>query len=55
MGARFVDYTTELNRKLIFESWKNTEFLANTPDPVLNWMASYPESIVADTARHIGD
>jgi len=48
--ARFVEYSTEANRKLIFESWKNTEFLVDTPDEYLNRVAEYPESIVESTA-----
>ena len=45
VGSRFVDYSTEINKKLIFESWKKIEFLKNTPDEVLNELAEYPESI----------
>ena len=45
-SERFVDYTTEANQKLIFASWKNTEFVKDTPDEVLRAKAAYPESIV---------
>ncbi len=40
----FDDYTFEINRKLIHESWKNTTFLANTPDMILEMIAGHPES-----------
>jgi choloylglycine hydrolase len=42
---RFVDYSLEINKKLIFESWKTTEFLKDTPDAVLNLLAVYPDTI----------
>jgi len=44
-GKRFIDYSTRANRKLVFDAWKNTEFLKNTPDELLNQLAEYPESI----------
>jgi len=47
----FADYSTEANRKLIFESWRNTAFLADTPEEILNQLAEYPESIVAITSK----
>ena len=43
--SRLLDYTTEINRKQIFHAWKNTEFLKNTPEAVLNMWAEYPETI----------
>jgi len=42
--ARFVDYTTEINKKLIYDSWKNTSFLKDTPDTILDLLARHPES-----------
>lgn len=41
----FVDYTTEINKKLIVESWKNTSFLKGTPDAILEMVASFPKTI----------
>lgn len=48
-SALFVDYTTEANRKLVFESWRNTEFLEDTSEVRLNEIATYPESLVVVT------
>lgn len=45
-SALFVNYTTEANRKLVFESWRNTEFLEDTPEARLNEIITYPESSV---------
>ena len=44
-AARFVDYTTEANRRLIFESYRATRFLARTPEAVMLVVARYPESV----------
>ena len=44
-GNRFVDYSLEINRKLVFESWKSTQFLKNTPDVILDLIAVYPDTI----------
>jgi len=41
---RFVDYSVELNETLIYDAWKNTSFLKNTPDVVLDVIACHPES-----------
>ncbi|MFT7487090.1 MAG: penicillin V acylase-like amidase (Ntn superfamily) [Candidatus Paceibacteria bacterium] len=50
----FVKYTTESNRKLVIESWKNTEFLADTPLERLNEIATYPESVVIAAGEAVG-
>lgn len=41
---RFVDYTMELNKKLIYEAWRKTSFLANTPELILDTIAGHPDS-----------
>ncbi len=41
---RFRDYTTAINRDLIFATYKHTSFLQNIPDHTLNRIAEYPES-----------
>ena len=38
-------YSLEINHKLIFESWKKTSFLKDTPDVILNLIAVYPDTI----------
>lgn len=43
--ARFQDYTTEVNRKQIYHAYKNTEFLKNTPNQVLDRVAAYPSTM----------
>ena len=42
--TRFVDCTLGVNKKLIFDAWKNTSFLKNTPDIILNMIAFHPET-----------
>ncbi len=54
-GAFFVDYTTEANRELIFEAWKSTSFLADTPDETLNLLAEYPETLVVADPERVDD
>ena len=53
-AAAFVDYTTEINKKLVYESWKKTSFLKGTPDAVLDMLAAYPKTIkcVEDAAEN---
>lgn len=46
LGNDFVEYSTEINRTLIGESFRGTEFLKGTPDEVLDHLARYPESII---------
>ena len=41
--AFFIDYTTEINKKLIRDSWKNTSWLKDTPDTILDMFASHPD------------
>jgi len=55
IGARFVDYTTEINRKQIYHSWKNTEFLKGTPDAVLDRVAEYPSTIKPAKKKRVGE
>lgn len=45
LSGHFIEYSTEINRQLIGQSFKGTEFLQNTPDAVLDQLAKYPESI----------
>jgi choloylglycine hydrolase len=49
--ARFVEYSTQANRELVYAAWKQTSFLAETPDEVLDRTAEYPESIVRSTSK----
>lgn len=42
----FLDYTQEVNRKLIGNVFKKTEFLKDTPEDVLDAISRYPESTV---------
>jgi choloylglycine hydrolase len=42
----FIEYTRQLNRNLIGNAYKKTEFLAGVPDEVLDQIADYPESII---------
>jgi len=42
--ACFEDYTQEINKKLIYDAWKNTSFLKDTPELILNMLSSFPES-----------
>ena len=44
---RFVDYSTEANRKLIFQAYRETSFLARIPEAAMLEVARYPESIRA--------
>jgi hypothetical protein len=41
----FSDYTYEANYDLISRSFSETEFLKNTPEPVLQTRAQYPETL----------
>ncbi|MGD8538600.1 MAG: linear amide C-N hydrolase [Candidatus Aminicenantes bacterium] len=45
IGGYFIDYSTEINRELIDRSFKDTEFLQNTPEEVMDQRAHYPDSI----------
>lgn len=44
VAGKFVEYTREANRALIFKSFRNVEFLASTPDAELDRLAAYPET-----------
>jgi choloylglycine hydrolase len=44
--SSFIPYTPEINRKLIGESFKNTEFLKDIPEEILDQLAKYPESFI---------
>jgi len=46
ISGHFIAYSTEINRKLIGQSFKGTEFLENTPAAVMDQRAQYPESII---------
>ncbi len=47
----FVPYSTEINRNLVYKSYRQTEFLKNTPDRILEAHAEYPESIVCRSTK----
>ncbi len=49
-----VPYSTEINKKLVFESFRRTEFLKNTPDQILDDHARYPESVVCQGTKKKG-
>jgi choloylglycine hydrolase len=51
IGSQFIEYSTEINRKLIGRSFKGTEFLENTPDGVMDQRAGYPDSIFCREKR----
>ncbi|MBU2510866.1 linear amide C-N hydrolase [bacterium] len=40
----FVDYTSKINRDLIYSTYKRTSFLQNIPNQILDSIAEYPES-----------
>lgn len=42
----FTDYTRRINRELVGDVFKNTEFLKDTPEEVLDAISEYPESTV---------
>lgn len=44
---RFEECTLEVNKKLIYDAWKNTSFLKDTPDIILNMLAVHPETFKA--------
>lgn len=44
VSSYFVEYSTEINRKLIGESFKNTAFLKSIPKEELDHVASFSES-----------
>jgi len=44
-APEFVDYTLEINKKLVLDAWKGTSFLKDTPDHFLNLVAGYPETL----------
>jgi penicillin V acylase-like amidase (Ntn superfamily) len=41
--ALFIDYTTEINKKLIYDSWKNTAWLKDTPGTIMDMVATHPD------------
>jgi choloylglycine hydrolase len=45
-----IDYTTELNRGLIQESFEQTSFLAGAPEAAIDGLAHYPEELVCEGA-----
>jgi len=45
VSNRFVEYTRPLNRNLIENAYRKTEFLKEVPEAVLDAVADYPESI----------
>lgn len=51
LRGNFIEYSTKINRKLIGESFKGTEFLENTPEGILDQRAKYPESIICQEKK----
>jgi choloylglycine hydrolase len=51
LGGHFVEYSTKINRKLIGQSFKGTEFLKDTPDATLDQFSKYPESIICQEKK----
>jgi choloylglycine hydrolase len=45
VSSYFVEYSTAINRELIGESFKNTQFLKNIPEEALDQIAGFPETI----------
>lgn len=41
----FADYTTEINKNLVYESWRSTPGLMRMSDATLDMVAAYPETI----------
>jgi hypothetical protein len=44
VSPRFIKYSTSINRKLIEESYRNTPFLANTPESEIDLESQHPET-----------
>lgn len=44
VSGYFVDYTTAINRDLVYAAYKRTSFMQNTPNHELDRIARYPES-----------
>jgi choloylglycine hydrolase len=51
LSGHFIAYSTEINRKLIGQSFKGTEFLKDTPDAALDQISKYPESMICREKR----
>jgi penicillin V acylase-like amidase (Ntn superfamily) len=51
ISRHFIEYSTKINRKLIGQSFKGTEFLENTPAVVMDQRAKYPESIICQEKK----
>jgi choloylglycine hydrolase len=49
--SSFISYSTEINRKLIGDSFRNTEFLKDTPDDILDQIAKYPETFICEEKK----
>lgn len=47
----FMEYSSEINRKLIGLSFRGTDFLQDTPDEALDQLARYPESLICQTKK----
>jgi hypothetical protein len=41
----FMEFNKDINKKLIYDAFKNTEFLKDTPDEFLDQLSKYPETI----------
>ena len=41
----FLEFSTDINKKLIYDAFKNTEFLKDTPNEFLDQLSKYPETI----------
>ena len=45
ISGNFIEFSRDINKKLIYDAFKNTEFLKDTPNALLNQLSRYPESI----------
>jgi choloylglycine hydrolase len=46
VSDQFVEYTYQLNRNLIENAYRKTDFLKDVPDAVLDSVAAYPDSMI---------
>ncbi|MFC2156448.1 linear amide C-N hydrolase [Acidobacteriota bacterium] len=51
VGPYFMEYSSELNRRLIGLSFRGTDFLQDTPNETLDQLARYPESLICRTKK----
>jgi hypothetical protein len=51
VAKRFLRYSTEINRRLINEAFRGTEFLKDTPQEALDRFALYPQSFACQVKQ----